>query len=111
MKIRHRVPSAECRPAVVSDEYEAEVARATQSAERRYRQAQQRLAAAERRLEKVRSTTRPVPGDIAVATALVELRRQELDELARMMQSAPATAVHRGTRSFGPVPRTFGSRL
>lgn len=96
---------------MVSAEYQAEVDRATASAEARYRQGQARLVAAENRANRVRlrrvrtaAESRAKIKALAVADALVELRRAELLELARLMQSAPAAAHHRGRRSYGPVP-------
>lgn len=114
MKSRHRVPTMQTPPhgQEVTPEYQAEVDRTTESAQRRYRIAEQRLAAAERKAEQLQgqkvkaAQQRQHKRDLATAMALVELRRGELEELARMMQTAPATAGHRGRKSYRPVPPT-----
>lgn len=117
MKYRHRVPILPPVSAVVTPEYQAEVDRSTARAEREYQQAQTRLAAAERRAERVRKQNVPATKqrhharELATALALVELRRAELEELARMMQSAPSTVSHRGRKSYRPIPVTHGTNL
>lgn len=108
MKVTHRVPAiaTEPRSAVVDEAYAREVERDTARGEARYRRAAARVEAAEKhlaRLERQRgakSKTR----QIREAAAAVELRRQELATLHGVMQAAPASAIHRGRRSFRPVP-------
>jgi hypothetical protein len=117
MRIKHRLPVLPAKSAEVSAEYQAEVDRATSAAERRFRVAQQRLESAERRRDRLQAQrvtaarARQHKRDLATALALVELRRAELEELARMMQSSPASAVHRGDRSYRPVPAGNGTLL
>lgn len=108
MKIVHRVPPLEPRSAVVSSEYQAEVDRHTAKAEARYRAACRRVDRAEARLARLQAKrgTPPLARQIAEAAALVELRQRELDALHSLMQAAPASAVHRGRKSFRPVPVT-----
>lgn len=111
MKIQHKATGGDPPSAVVSDEYEAEVQRSTQRNERLYIQAQKRLEQAEARLAKARSATKSKnrKKQIADLEALVELRRNELEEYRRMMVAVAASAEHRGTRSFRPV--SYGGEL
>jgi hypothetical protein len=117
MKITHRVPTIAPRSAITTPEYEAEVQRSTQALERRYRRAEQRLRSAEARRETVlrrqvrEAQQRKYARELREAIALVELRRTELEALARMMQAAPASSVHRGDRSYRPVPPITGGLL
>lgn len=107
MRITHRVPVIEPESAVVDAKYQAEVDRATHKAERTYAKALQALARAERRLHRVEQTRNRKA--IRLAAEIVELRRQELVEIERMMFGSPASATHRGRRSYRPVPVTNGS--
>lgn len=106
---RHRaapVPWAEPRPVVLDETYEREVERSTSKLERAYARAQKRVEAAEARLRKARNATqaRPKAHVIASLEAVLQVRRDELEEYRRMMVSVPASAVHRGTDSYRPVP-------
>lgn len=109
MKIKHNVPTAPLKSAVLSEQYENEVRRSTQRGEREYARAQKRVTQAERRLAKIRATpehARAVSSytrDLNVAVQIVELRRQELAALERIMKQSPQSATHRGTKSFRPV--------
>jgi hypothetical protein len=117
MKISHRTPSANWfhvpPSAVVDADYEAEVQRSTARGEREYRRREQRLAKAEARLATARGENRKkvTRQHLAELVALVELRRAELDEYRRLMVGVPASAEHRGTRSYRPVPPVQGNPI
>lgn len=112
MKITHNPHASWQRPsAVTSPRYEAEVTRATALSERRYRDAQDRLAKAERRLTQASSSSRTTKKHLATLAALVELRREELESYRRMMASVAASAQHRGTKGWRPVPPSIGIPL
>jgi len=118
VRISHRVPkqawqSKAAVEAVVSAEYQAEVDASTQRAQVAYEAALRRVEAAERRAAKARERLDHAASKrsrdaashaLVVATALVELRRAELEKCARMMTACPAAAAHRGRKSFRPVP-------
>lgn len=111
MKIRHRVPTHAYRSDPVSPEYQAEVDRHTDKAMAAWRRAQGRLAAAEKRLARVRKSVSPSRArvhEVAVAAELVEARREELQRIERLMKAVPAAAQHRGTQSYRPVPQPGG---
>jgi hypothetical protein len=104
MRIEHRVPVADWFAvpvsAEVSPEYEAEVQRSTQRAEHEYRRAEIRLARAEERLavalrQQARSVTRK---RIAHLRELVDQRRAEFDEIAKLMVTAPVVLPDRQIR-------------
>lgn len=109
---RHRiapVPWATPRPVVLSEEYEREVERSTSRLEREYARAQKRVRQAEARLAKAKLTARTATTKvkahvIAELEAALQARRDELEEYRRMMVSVPASANHRGTKSYRPVP-------
>lgn len=111
MKITHRNPAASFWHVPESDPvdpaYEAEVRRCTERGEREYRRREGRLKRAEARLAAARRQHLRAK-QIAELTAIVEIRRQELEEYRRLMVAVPASAKHRGTRSFRPVPPTPG---
>jgi hypothetical protein len=112
VKITHNPHGNWERPsAAVSAGYEAEVEQATHRSEREYRRRQERLARAEEKLARARasSQTRTRKKLIAELVAMVEMRRQELEEYRRMMVSSPASAEHRGRKSFRPVPSRYDS--
>lgn len=117
MKITHRVPTTTPKSAVVDDRYQAEVDRATDSAEKRHQDAQKRLLAAERRRDRLqraevaRSDRRKHAEQLKLAVALVEMRRAELEQIERMMQASPASLMHRGKGWHRPVPPINGSLL
>jgi hypothetical protein len=91
--------------AIVDDDYEAQVQRCTQNAERKYEQAQKRLKRAEARLLAAQQATKLAKRKkvIAELTAEVELRRDELADYERMMHYNPASASHRGRGGFRPI--------
>lgn len=106
MKIRHRVPVDKIPTSdPVTPEYEAEVEQATSRAERRYRQAANRLRRDEEKLARLRAeeensrSRRTRRQWIAELEALVELRRIELDKLHRLLVASPASSQHRGTQA------------
>lgn len=115
MRLKHNVPPAAFRVDPITPEYQAEVDRATAKAVVDYERAQRRLRAAEERLERARERSarqtinakrsRAIARELAVAAELVELRREELQRLEDMMRAAPASAEHRGVKSYSPVPR------
>jgi hypothetical protein len=113
VKITHRNPATSWfrvpQSAVVEPAYQAEVDRSTAHGERGYRLRQQRLANAEARLAKAQKCRNRTPArKLAELMAVVELRRAELEEYRRMMVAVAASAEHRGTRSFRPVPPVRG---
>lgn len=106
---RHRaapVPWAQHAPVVLDDAYEREVQRSTDKLERAYARAQKRVTQAEGRLAKAQreERTRRKAHVLAQLEAALQARRNELEEYRRMMVGVPASAAHRGTRSFRPVP-------
>lgn len=46
--------------------------------------------------------------EMAEIIEMIELRREDLLELVRLMQSSPASSTHRGVRSYRPVPSDRG---
>lgn len=100
-------------------DYEAEVERMTVSREVAWAAAERRLAAAERKAERLAriaesatgKTKRMTKKDLSAAWAMVELRRTELEELARGMTWTPAPRKNRGTDSYRPVPIRHGGLI
>lgn len=113
MKVAHRSPGLNWFAVPESDAtdnaYEAEVQRSTDAGEREHKRLQHRLERAESRLAAARAERAPKRHHLAELQAVVELRREELDEYRRLMVAVPASAEHRGTASFRPVPVTKGS--
>lgn len=114
MKITHHVPTSAFRSDPITLEYQREVDRATDKAVVAYERGRRRLEAAELRLRKAedaalrsgdRRKQKERARELAVAAELVELRREELQRLEALMQASPASAEHRGKRSFRPVPQ------
>lgn len=114
MKIRHRVPSFVPSSAVISDQYQREVDRATERSERAYRAAQARLDAAIAKAAKAESVAKRKSAKSReirawqTAEALVELRRIELEKYERIMRVTAAPSSNRGRGSFRPVPTSDG---
>lgn len=107
MKIRHRIPpEAWSRPDLISDRYQTEVDASTSAGEKRVRNAMRALDSAERRLSKALKThgIRSRVRSVLVAREIVELRREELLTIQRLMQAVPASATHRSHQSKRPVP-------
>jgi DNA repair exonuclease SbcCD ATPase subunit len=108
---RHRaapVPWSSSKPVELSESYEREVQRSTEKLERDYRRALKRVEQAEARLARAKEPAKRRPAVkqhvLAQLEAEVAARREELEEFRRMMQASPASAAHRGTRSYRPVP-------
>ena len=114
MKLTHRDSRSSpfyIPPSAVPDPgYQAEVDRSTERGEREYQRRAARLARAEARLARAREVTTP-RRRLADLTAAVELRRAELDAYRRVMTGVPASAEHRGTRSYRPVPVVHGNPI
>lgn len=118
MRIQHRVPFREVSQNMtgrLDPAYEREVEAYTARLERDYANAQKRLEAAERKQERLArlleaatssKSRKRMERDAQEAWALVEERRLELMRLSSMMTAVPASASHRGTKSFTKVPRT-----
>lgn len=116
MKIRHKIPTAAFKPDPVSPEYQAEVDRSTSKAQVAYDRADRKLAAAQRRLEQAdeivlaaaargRKPSRDQVCEVRIATELVELRREELLVLERLMKSSGVGGnQNRGRGGHRPVP-------
>lgn len=100
------VPWAQPAPVVLDEVYQREVDRSTSKLERQYARAEKRVEQAEGRLAKARrdERTKTKARVLAELEAALQIRRDELEELRRMMVAVPASAAHRGTRSFRPVP-------
>lgn len=94
------------RPVVLDVRYEREVQRSTEKLERAYARAEKRAQQAEQRLERAKANPRHRAKQHLIATLEAELqvRRDELEEYRRMMVAVPASAEHRGTKSYRPVP-------
>lgn len=113
MKIRHKAPACPIQSDPVTPEYQAEVDRSTNKAMAAYERAQRRLEAAQRRLEKANRAKARAKGkgakrltrSVLAASEAVEARREELRQIEATMTAAPASAEHRGQRSYRPVPR------
>lgn len=110
---RHRsapVPWHIPRPVVLTDTYEREVERSTEKLEREYARAEKRVQQAEARLGRAQRDTKTKTKRhlLAELEAQLQIRRDELEEFRRMMVSVPASAEHRGTKGFRPVPYRGG---
>lgn len=106
MKIQHKTRTSVARIGgdIVDSAYMAEVEASTARLEREYARAEKRLNAAIAKAQKAEARTGTKPAVVADLWAVVELRRMELDRYARMMATSPASAQHRGGKSFRPVP-------
>jgi hypothetical protein len=107
MKIKHRIPAAAYayRTPIIDVAYQAELDKTLARAARRERLAEQRLHAAEHKL--ARLLRRPGPGQrhaLLVARELIELRREELLAIQRLMQTIPASSQHRSRDAHRPIP-------
>jgi hypothetical protein len=114
MKITHNSHGGWQRPsAVTTADYENQVQRSTDKAERLFRAAELRLQRAQDRLTAALASRhkRTKQRHIAELQAHVEIRRAELEKYRRMMVAVPASAEHRGRKSFRPVPPTQGSLI
>lgn len=109
MRIQHRVrPPRDPKPVEITPEYQAEVDRSTDKLERRYQLAAKAVEKARFRRERaalIVGHAKLRRKRLAEAEAVLEARIAELAELERMMTSSPASARHRGTKSYTKVPR------
>lgn len=116
MKLGHKINhdwDRHVRP--MTEDYQHEVDVATGRLEARYREAQARVASAERRLRKLEAERAKLAGKVAtarqasrlaVARELYQMRTAELEELHRLLVASPASVNHRGSkRTHAPVPR------
>jgi hypothetical protein len=93
----------------ITPEYQAEVDAAVARSEARYRRAEHAAARAHQRAERARAaaakcSTRASRQELRIAEAELQLRLEEMQQLAAMMRSSPAAATHRGDHSYRPVP-------
>ena len=114
MRLQHRINHG-WAPNRNDPAWEARVEReaeaTTRAAERAWRNAQKRLVKAEERRERIAHRVGVTARQIAVAEQIVELRRQELLALERLMTSHAAPSKNRGNKSFRPVPYSDGRAL
>lgn len=114
MRIAHHQPPGSFWDVPESDpvdgNYEATVQLHTSRSQREHRRLVHRLAKAEAKLSHARKA-HAKKDDIAVLVYLVEIRRAELEQYRRLMVAVPASAEHRGTKSFRPVPPERGSLI
>lgn len=108
-KSRHNpIPPPWYRPRQpeLSAQYQREVDRSTEKLEREFARAEKRVQQAEARLGKAKTDVRVKTKRhvIAELEAALEIRRDELEGYRRMMVAVPASAEHRGTKSYRPVP-------
>lgn len=106
MKIRHKINhgwSPDRTDPVWAERIEREAERHTDAAEKRYRDAEERLSRARAKLDAVESATIPNRSKIKRWRQIVEQRRQELNAIARLMQQSPAGSQHRGKGSYRGV--------
>ncbi len=92
----------------ITPEYQAEVDRSTEKLERRYRLAQKAVETArarKARAELIVGHAKLRRKRVAEAEAVLEARLAELADLERMMTTSPASARHRGVKSFTKVPK------
>jgi hypothetical protein len=78
--------------------------RALEAAERAAQQATRAVRAATTARDKKHRASKE-----AVAWAHVQLRREELERIQRIMSTSPAAARYRGTSSYRPVPVRQGA--
>jgi hypothetical protein len=91
----------------ITPEYQAEVDRSTEKLERRYRLARKAVETARSRKERAELIVGHAKlrrKRIAEAESVLEARLAELADLERMMTTSPASARHRGVKSFRKVP-------
>lgn len=86
-----------------ADRVEREAHLHTARSIKRHEQAQRRQARATERAQREQSRRRSNPQRVAKLWALVELRRDELNRLARLMNATPAGSKNRGTGSYKGV--------
>lgn len=114
MKLQHRVPDfSQNMTGKLDPDYEREVERSTTKLEVAYARAQRRLEAVEKRRGKLERKLTTVKSKKSRAVAEKELkkllseyvdREEELRTIVEMMTSTPAGSLHRGIKSFRPLP-------
>lgn len=82
---------------------EREAASTTEATEKAWRRAQDRLAKAEARRDRL-VAERAAEQRLRNAEQIIMLRLAELKEIEKLMTRSPAGARHRGRKSFRPVP-------
>jgi len=117
MKPQHRVRYKEVSynmTGKLDPDYEREVEASTTKLEVAYERAVRRAEAVEKRISraahkmgtaKVKKSRETARREHELALAEYEDRLREIREIESLMQSSPASSVHRGTKSFRPVPR------
>lgn len=118
MKLYHRVPRSAIRlTEPVGNEYQAEVDKHTARAQQGHERAQSRLKKAELRRQSHSATKarhvadgklREFQRKLRVLDELVELRREELQQIEAMMKASPSSLVHRGAGCYRPIPQPGG---
>lgn len=120
MKLVHRIPDIALTANMegkVDAKYMAQVERSTSKLEKQYAQTLKWIEAAERRAEKaqrraetlkVSKARKQAQKDYLEAILVLEERRQELAQLARLMGMSPAGSQNRGTKSYRPALTTHG---
>lgn len=83
---------------------EREATATTDARERAVLKARERLTRAEARVAEMRDR-REAESRVQAAMRVAEDRRRELLELEALMRESPAGSVHRGKRSYRPVPQ------
>ncbi len=114
MKLQHRVPDfSRNMTGKLDPDYEREVERSTTKLEVAYARAQRRLEAIEKRKQKLEhkiATTKTKKSKVVAEKELKKLlseyvaREEELRTIVEMMTSTPAGSLHRGIKSFRPLP-------
>lgn len=103
MKINHKLNHG-WAPITTDPEWaervEIEAARMTDAAAARYAKAHDRLVRAEERLAALKDSGLHNPSKIKRWEREVELRRDELNALARLIAQSPAGSQHRGKGSY-----------
>jgi 23S rRNA maturation-related 3'-5' exoribonuclease YhaM len=114
MRLRHKVNhgwSANRNDPEWERRVEREALSTTDATERAWKTAQRRLARAEIRRERVAKALNVNPRRLAIAEQIVELRREELQRIERLMTSHSAPAKNRGRKSHRPVPYADGGAI
>jgi hypothetical protein len=114
VKLQHRVPDfSRNMTGKLDPDYEREVERSTTKLEVAYARAQRRLEAIEKRKQKLEhkiATTKTKKSKVVAEKELKKLlseyvaREEELRTIVEMMTSTPAGSLHRGIKSFRPLP-------
>lgn len=96
MRLRHKLnPGWKPPSTLITPEYQAEIDRSLWHAQRDHRKAEQAFLRATLKLAKA-EVAHAAKRELRVLRELVELRREELQQVEAMMWSVPASAQHRG---------------